>query len=213
MDPITVTLAVLVVVLGVVAVVSVLGARRTTSRRQQELADALADARRWTERLGGQVMSLDSKDDPAARQALADAAERYTAAGGQLDQTRTPAQAALARQTALEGLYYVRAARTALGLDPGPELPAVAGQELAGVVDAEREVELEGRKIRAAPAPSPRTTHYFHGGVVAGRPVPGGWYSEPFWRPALISGVLGGRWRRGGRRRSSRRLNGRHRTS
>jgi len=56
--------------------------------------------------------------DPAARQALADAAERFTAAGAQVDQATSEQPYRLAQQTAYEGLYYVSAARTALGLDP-----------------------------------------------------------------------------------------------
>jgi hypothetical protein len=27
--------------------------------------------------------------------------------------------------------------------------------------------------------------------MVAGRPVPRGWYSEPWWRPALVAGAWG----------------------
>ena len=168
---------------------------RTSSRSRQlggqnALADALADARRWYERLGGQLMNL-SGDDPAVRQALADAGERYNAAGGQLEQAKTPAQAALARDTALEGLHYINAARTALGIDPGPPLPAIAGQQQAGRVGEDREVAVEGHNYRASPNPSDRTTHYYPGGTVAGRPVPRGWYSEPFWKSALVGGAWG----------------------
>jgi len=61
---------------------------------------------------------LDPMGDPAARQALADAAERFTAAGAQVDQATSEQPYRLAQQTAYEGLYYVSAARTALGLDP-----------------------------------------------------------------------------------------------
>lgn len=157
---------------------------------QRELEDAQADARRWVERLGGQVLNLVGTDEPA-KQALADASERYTAAGSQMDSARTAAQARLVTQTALEGLYYVRAARVAMGMDPGPELPRVAGQAESGSVTEDREVEVEGRDYAASPNPSERTPHYYPGGRVAGRPVPQGWYSEPWWKPALVGGAWG----------------------
>jgi hypothetical protein len=164
--------------------------RSRLERTQHALEDAMADARRWYERLGGQVMSL-SGDDPAVRQALADASERYNAAGSQLEQAKTPAQAALARETALEGLHYISAARAAMGLDPGPALPAITGQQTAGQVGEDREVAVEGHTYRASPNPSQQTTHYYPGGTVSGRPVPRGWYSEPFWKTALVGGAWG----------------------
>jgi hypothetical protein len=164
------------------------GQRQAT--QQRELEDAQAEARRWVERLGGQVLNLVGTNEPA-RQALADAAERYTAAGSQMDSARTAAQARLVAQTAQEGLYYVRAARTAMGMDPGPELPQMAGQTDAGTVTEEREVEVQGHEYAASPRPSDRTPHYYPGGRVAGRPVPQGWYSEPWWKPALVGGAWG----------------------
>ncbi|MGH4021980.1 MAG: hypothetical protein ACRDT0_22630 [Pseudonocardiaceae bacterium] len=164
--------------------------RYRQASRQQELDDAQADARRWVERLGGQVVNLVGTDEPS-KQALADASERYTAAGSQMDQARTAAQCPLVTRTALEGLYYVRAARTAMGIDPGPELPQVAGQAGAGTVTENREVEVEGHDYAASPNPSDRTPHYYPGGRVAGRPVPQGWYSEPWWKPALVAGAWG----------------------
>lgn len=39
--------------------------------------------------------------------------------------------------------------------------------------------------------PSERTPNYYPGGRVAGRPVPAGWYSEPWWKPALVAGAWG----------------------
>ena len=180
---------VLVVALIVAAVWWVARQRREAAT-QARLADALAEARRWIDRLGGQVLSLTGTDD-ASRQALADASERYTAAGGQVDQARTPAQAHLAAQTALEGLYYVRAARTAMGLDPGPPVPMTDAQREAGVVSADRRVSVDGHEYSASPRPSRVNTHYYPGGRVAGRPVPAGWYNEPWWRPALVAGAWG----------------------
>ena len=164
--------------------------RQQQATKTRELDDAKADARRWVERLGGQVLNLVGTND-AAKQALADAAERYTAAGSQMDQARSAAQARGVTETAYEGLYYVRAARSAMGLDPGPELPPLPGQQRAGAVTEAREVDVEGHRYGASPNPTGRNTHYYPGGTVAGRPVPRGWYSEPWWRPALIGGAWG----------------------
>jgi hypothetical protein len=91
----------------------------------------------------------------------------------------------------MEGLYYVRAARVAMGMDPGPELESLTGQKTAGTVTEDRRIEFEGREIEASPGPSERTPNYYPGGRVAGRPVPAGWYSEPWWKPALVAGAWG----------------------
>jgi hypothetical protein len=164
--------------------------RQRAAARQRELDDAKADARRLLERLGGQVLNINGTDT-ASQQAMADAAERYNAAGSQMEQARSIAQARQVTETAREGLYYARAARTAMGLDPGPELPPLPGQQRAGAVSEERDVEVEGHSYSAAPTPSGRNQHYYPGGVVAGRPVPQGWYSEPWWKPALVAGAWG----------------------
>jgi len=163
-------------------------------RREQELADAREEALRWYERLGGQVMNLPPGDQPATKQALIDAGERYNAAGAQLERSTTVKQYELARESALEGLAYVRAARTTMGLDPGPELPPLAGQRQAGQIREERAVQVQGREYRASPSAGSGTPYYYPGGTVAGRPVPGGWYSEPWWKSALATGagVFGG---------------------
>jgi len=178
-------LIVVAIIAGVVWLV-----RQQQATKTRELDDAKTDARRWVERLGGQVLNLVGTND-AAKQALADAAERYTAAGSQLDQARSAAQARGVTETAYEGLYYVRAARTAMDLDPGPELPPLPGQQRAGTVTEARDVEVEGHRYGASPNPTDRNTHYYPGGMVAGRPVPRGWYSEPWWRPALVAGAWG----------------------
>jgi len=188
MNGVLLVLIVLVIVaLGVV----VYAAMKASDRRNAaSLDDAKADARRVIERLGGQVINLTGTDD-ASKQALADASERYTAAGSQIEQATTAKQALLAKESALEGLYYVRAARVAMGIDPGPELETLAGQRSAGTVTEDRRVQYDGREIVASPSPSERTPNYYPGGQVAGRPVPAGWYSEPWWKPALVAGAWG----------------------
>ncbi|MFE5287007.1 DUF1542 domain-containing protein [Nocardia sp. NPDC056611] len=184
----TVVVLLLVIVVVLLAVVAVNRGQR--SRAGTELADAKADARRVIERLGGQVYNLTGSDD-ASKQALADAGERFNAAGAQIEQAGTAAQARLAKETALEGLYYVRAARTAMGMDPGPAVAELDGQRGAGRVTEDRAIEFEGRRVEASPTPSPSTPNYYPGGRVAGRPVPAGWYSEPWWKTALVAGAWG----------------------
>jgi len=90
--------------------------------------------------------------------AMADASERYTAASSQIDQATTVRQAALAKESAIEGLYYVRAARTAMGMDPGPELESLTGQRSAGAVTEDRRINFDGREIEASPTPSGTTS-------------------------------------------------------
>lgn len=180
--------AVIAVAIAVVSRSQNKGQTQLEARQMHDVEDHRAEAARWVERLGGQVLNLDGIDE-ASKQAMADASERYTAAASELENVRTPAQAKLAKDTALEGLYYVRAARTAMGMDPGPELPKTSGQDHAGQVTEDRTVDFEGRPLSASAEPSDANRHYYPGGVVAGRPVPAGWYSEPWWASALHTGV------------------------
>ncbi|WP_293309190.1 DUF1542 domain-containing protein [Mycolicibacterium sp.] len=183
-----VLLLLLIVVIGAIALAMMSSSRASGSRNAASLADAKADARRVIERLGGQVLNL-TGTDAASQQAMADASERFTAASSQIEQATTTKQALLAKESALEGLYYVRAARTAMGMDPGPELESIAGQKSAGTVTEDRRIEFEGRQIEASPTATQRTPNYYPGGRVAGRPVPAGWYSEPWWQSALRTGA------------------------
>jgi hypothetical protein len=185
-----VLLVLIIVVIGALGLAVYSSSKASGKRNAASLADAKADARRLIERLGGQVLNLTGNDD-ASKQAMADASERYTAASSQIDQATTARQAALAKDSAIEGLYYVRAARTAMGMDPGPELESISGQQSAGAVTEDRRINYEGREIEASPTPSQRTPNYYPGGRVAGRPVPAGWYSEPWWKPALVAGAWG----------------------
>lgn len=183
--------ALLLVALAVGGVVVFLSRRSkaTTARNSaHELDDALADARRWIERLGSQVLSM-SGTDAASTQAIADASERYTAANSQVASATTVRQAELARESALEGMHYMNAAREIMGLPAGPELPPLEGQRAAGKVTERRTINHEGHQISASPIATEQTPNYYPGGMVAGRPVPAGWYSEPWWAGALRTGM------------------------
>jgi hypothetical protein len=179
-----------IVVIAAVVFLVMRSQKNAAARSASTVDDAKADARQAIERLGGQIYNL-LGTDTASRQALADASERNIAAGSQIDQATTVEQARLAKQTALEGLYYIRAARIAMGMDPGPPIAGLDGQKSAGEVTEHRSVDFEGRQVEASPTPSDRTPNYYPGGKVAGRPVPAGWYSEPWWRPALVAGAWG----------------------
>lgn len=185
------TILLLLLLVGAGVTFLLVGSRRgATVREDSTLSDARAEAVRWYERLGGQLVNL-RDDGGLARQALVDATERHQAAGGQLAQARTVTQYRFARETALEGLAYVRAARMTMGLDPGPELPPPDLARGAGVVTAEQ--ELYGG-YRVGPQASANTPYYYPGGFRDGMPMPAGWYATPWWKTALAAGAgtLGG---------------------
>lgn len=154
----------------------------------RELEDSRADARRWIERLGSQVLSI-AGNDTASTQAIADASERYNAAASQISSATSTRQAQLARESALEGLHYMNAAREIMGMNAGPELPPLEGQRNAGKVTERRTIEHDGQTLVASPVATDDTPNYYPGGNVAGRPVPAGWYSSPWWASAMASGM------------------------
>lgn len=186
--------------LGAVGVVGVGGggayAVSRRRRRLKEMEGRRAEVLSLYDRLGADVQNLHG-DDPVVRQALADAAERYTATGSQLSQADTHEEFDVARRTALEGLQAARTARLKLGLDPGPELPPIApaqGEQLT----RPQEVNAGGKSYQGYPEYTPGAPYYYGGG--AG--YPGGWYSFPFWETVLLGSVLsggfGGGWGGGG---------------
>ena len=134
MTTVLVTAMVLVAVMFVVVVATLALAARAHRRRQ--LDDARAQARHWVERLGGELLVLDgaaARLGTGTAAGLAEAAERFTAAGAELGAARTPRQCRIAQGTAVEGLHHVRTTRRSLGLDPGPRVP---GQGVGGVLRA-----------------------------------------------------------------------------
>src|SRR5262245_49060094 len=89
-----VLLVLIIVVVAAIGLAVWSASRNSASRNAASLADAKADARRVIDRLGGQVLNLSGTDD-ASKQALADASERFNAAGAQIEQATTAKQALL----------------------------------------------------------------------------------------------------------------------
>jgi hypothetical protein len=184
------SLLILAVIVGclVAAFTKRSGASRGRSTGRADANDAEAEARRWVERLAAGITNLDATGNTAATQALADAAERHNAASVQFAQARTSTQFWLVSQTAIEGLHYIRAARVALGMDPGPEVPQLGHAESIGT---RRQVTVGNQEYVASPQPGDATPYYYPGGNVGGRAVPAGWYSTPWWKTALVAGAAG----------------------
>ena len=162
------------------------------SRRKRAAAQqgARADVESLYNRLGADVSTLSAGDDAVAKQALADAAERYSATGALLSQADTPGEFEAARRTVVEGLSAARVARTRLGLDPGPDVPPPPGS--GPQMQAAGRVQVGDQAYDGSPAYAPGRSHYFGGGYLSGQMVPGGWYGVPFWESMLIGSALSG---------------------
>jgi len=184
------------IVIGAVVVVGGGGALvsgKRSARRRLELAQAKVMP--YYDRLANELNTLDPKDNSVARQALADASERFTSAGSTLAIADTVEKYGIMRQTVLEGLYAARSARVALGIDPGPALPAadeIRGEQLT----APRQIMVRGQQFDGFPSYRPGAAHYYGGGLG----IPGGWYATPFWQlggtlavaPGGVPGAPGG---------------------
>jgi hypothetical protein len=170
---------------------------RSSRNRKKRLNEGLrADVEQLYNRLGNDVATLDAGDNAVARQAMADASERYNAAGATLATADSPPEFAAARRTAIEGLTAAQSARKALGLDPGPEVPSLqgGGPHLSG----DQQVQFGDQAYDGSPTYRPGRGHYFEGGNVKGQMVPGGWYSAPLWTPFLLGSLLSGGFGGGG---------------
>lgn len=144
------------------------------------------------DRLAADVSNLDPGADPVTRQAVADAAERYTSTGAQLEQADTDGEYDAARRAVIEGLIAARTARERLGLDLGPPLPDLDRPEGEQLTE-DREVTVGEETHQGYPRYTPGAPHYYPGG----RGVPGGWYRTRFWEGVLLGQVLGRRSGRG----------------
>ncbi len=175
--------------MGILAVlVGGIGALVFFARRKnrQKLADARAKIDPYLDRLANEVNTIDAKDNAVARQAMADASERYTSAGSQLQSATSIARLIAVRQTVLQGLYAARTARGALGLDLGPPLPPITDE--ADQLNEARPVTVQGQTFQGYPNYSTNAPYYYGGGYG----VPGGWYGSPFWETLLLTSVLTG---------------------
>jgi hypothetical protein len=132
------TAILLVAVMFIVVVAAISLAARAHRRRQ--LDDARAQARHWIERLGGEVLALDAaavRFGASSPAGLAEAAERFSAAGAELAAASSRRQCRIAQDSAVEGLHHVRTARRSLGYEAGPWVPgsAVGGTLRAALAD------------------------------------------------------------------------------
>ena len=132
------TAILLVAVMFVVVVAAISLAARAHRRRR--IDDARAQARHWIERLGGEVLALDAtavRFGAGSPAGLAEAAERFSAAGAELAVARSRQQCRIAQDSAVEGLHHVRTARRSLGCEPGPWIPGsgVGGTARAALAD------------------------------------------------------------------------------
>ncbi len=188
------TVALVIGVILLVAIVVIAGYVWSRRRRtRQQLADARAAVTPYYDRLASEVGSLHPGDNATARQALADASERFTSAGSQMASANSAASWAAVRRTVLEGLQASQTARRALGIDPGPALPPIdepRGEQL----DRERTVQVQGNEYRGYPEYTPGAPYYYAGGGG----YLGGWYTFPFWETMLIGSMIGGGWGDGG---------------
>ena len=96
--------------------------KQAEHERQLETLDAQAEARRWLERLGSEVLTTDGIDTNS-KNLIATATERYTTAQTTLDAAQTRRQAEIARDIAVEGLHLIRDARIMMGQPAGPNIP------------------------------------------------------------------------------------------
>src|SRR5690606_8449274 len=92
----------------------------------------------------------------------------------QLESASSIRQYRLACETSIEGLHYIRAARTAMGMDPGPEVPALPGQRGVGSLSEPVSAEVEGRSYTGSPTPDDENRHYYPGGRGPRAPFSGG---------------------------------------
>ncbi len=155
-----------------------------SGRHEREVfAAQRADVSSWQARLGSDVSSLEAGADPVSRQALADAAERYTAAGGVLSSATTVGELQVAKRIVVEGLTATRLVRQQQGLPLGADLPVDPV-----TVDQPTPVIHEGDQYTAYPGYHPDQPHFFGGGAVGGTLAPAGYYRTPFWKKALAIG-------------------------
>lgn len=157
------------------------------SRKQEQVAALRADVASWQARLAADVSNLEAGDDPVCRQALSDASERYSAAGGLLSTAASLGELQVARRIVIEGLTATRIVRKRQGLPLGADLPDLG----VASVDEPTSVIHDDQEHIAHPSYHPDQPHFFGGGNVGGTQAPAGYYRTPFWKKAAaIGGAL-----------------------
>ena len=96
--------------------------KQAEQERQLETLDAQAEARRWLERLGAELLTTDGID-PDSLYMFSSSTDSYTTAQTTLDAAQTRRQAEIARDIAVEGLHLMRDARIMMGQPAGPDIP------------------------------------------------------------------------------------------
>jgi hypothetical protein len=158
-------------------------------KQQEQLRAARAEVGSLQARLAADISNLDAGDDAVNRQAMADASERYNAAGAVLEQATSVGEVLVAKRIVVEGLTATRIVRQNQGLPLGAELP-----KLDSIVNEPTAVLHDGQEHVAYPGYHPDQPHFFGGGQVGPTQVPGGYYKTPFWKKAAAIGgaVLAG---------------------
>lgn len=95
---------------------------REWSGNVERVARAKSEVRGYLDRMSSELVLLDPDND-AALDALSEAVDRLDTARTQLAAATTFGQVRIARETSRSGLYFIRKARAAMGLDPGPPIP------------------------------------------------------------------------------------------
>ena len=159
-------------------------------RQREQLAALRAEVVSLQGRLASDLNTLADNGDPLSRQALADAAERNSAAGALLSSAGTVGELEVAKRIVAEGLTATRIVREKQGLPLGPELP----DRPAATVNTPTPVSFDKQSYTAYPAYHPDTPHFFGGSSGPGSAIPAGYYKTPFWKKALAIGgaVVGG---------------------
>lgn len=111
----------LVVIVIVIALV-VLWISREWSADVEQVAEAKAEVNRHLDRMSSELLRLDP-DNAEALAALSEAVDRMAVTRAQLASATTLGQVRVAKETVRGGLYFIRKAREAMGLDPGPPIP------------------------------------------------------------------------------------------
>ena len=119
---------------------------------------------------------------------MADASERYTSAGSQLQtrQHRSPELAAACGRPSCRGCTRLGRPAARSGSTSGPPLPPITDE--ADQLNEQRPVTVQGQTFQGYPNYSPNAPYYYGGGYG----VPGGWYGSPFWETLLLTSVLTG---------------------